>query len=154
MYVRETDNYTKLNKSVFIMVFLSIFLGGVIYFLWRPETIRFFNWLDMVGLSSSVDFIRIYGKQSLHFIPTWVIFSLPNGLWTFSYTLLILHIWLDHNSSLKYLWFVSIPVVGVGYEILQCLEVIPGTFCIEDLFLCTVGILLGVITAYIIKRRL
>ncbi len=153
MSIEKAEEPFPFKKSIFILAFLSLLAGGAIYLLLRPGMIRFLSWLDTFGLNTLVEFVKIHCKQSYQSVPAWVVFSLPNGLWAFSYTLIILHIWLDHNSVVKYLWFVSIPVVGMGHETLQYLRVIPGTFCVVDLTLCAAGILVAVITAHLIGRR-
>ena len=39
----------------------------------------------------------------------------------------------------------SIPVLVLGFEVLQFAEIIPGTFCIQDLSLGIAGLILGII---------
>ena len=138
---------------ILILAFGSLLVGGFIYILWRPETIIFIRWLDTYGWGAPLDFFQMFGNKYYHLVPAWVVFSLPNGLWAFSYTIIILHLWWNHNSPVKYFWFISIPVVGMGYETMQYLKVIPGTFCVEDLTLCAAGIMLGIATICFVGGR-
>jgi hypothetical protein len=132
------------KRSAYIIAFIAILSGVVIYALWRPDTIRFFLWLDTIGLRHPVDNIRMYIQPLHNRIPGWIVYSLPNGLWAFSYALIITLLWRDQNSVVKYLWFGSIPLLAIGYELLQYAGVIHGVFCITDLILSVAGISLGV----------
>ncbi len=86
-------------------------------------------------------------------VPEWIIFSLPNGLWAFSYAFIITSLWWGSNSMLKYFWLGSIPVLSLGYEVLQYARVNRGVFSIQDLFLCFTGIVLGTTAGVIAKKR-
>ena len=143
-----------LNKLIFLIAFSAISSGAFIYLLWRQDYIRVFTWLDLFGFNIPVELIRSYSYRFLPLIPEWVVFSLPNGLWAFSYALIISHIWWGQNNSVsKYFWLISIFIVGLGYEALQYLGVIPGTFCYQDLLLCVIGVFGGTATAILITRR-
>ena len=60
------------------------------------------------------------------------------------YALLITRIWSGSNSWLKYFWMASIPLVVLGFEILQYAGLIPGTFCIQDIAFGVLGLVLGI----------
>ena len=81
-------------------------------------------------------------------LPNWIIFSLPNGLWAFAYALLITSIWSGSKSWLRHLWMASIPILVVGYEVLQYTGIIRGTFCIQDIALGVSGLILGIIIGF------
>jgi hypothetical protein len=133
------------RKIAYIMALIAIHLGVTIYALWRADIIRFFSWVDAIGLYAPVEIIRsrIY---PLHiYIPEWIIYSLPNGLWAFSYALIMTHLWRDNHSKIKYFWFGSIPLLTIGYELLQYTGMLTGVFCYQDLFFSTAGIGMGII---------
>ncbi len=142
------------KKNWIILITLStVFLGGLIYLLWYPDNVRVFHWLELIHLSAPVEFIRNYSMSVYQHIPEWVIFSLPNGLWAFAYALIITYFWWGSSSSAKYFWLGTIPALGIGYEILQLGEVIPGVFCYQDLFLGAGGVVGGIFLGAKIKRR-
>jgi len=62
----------------------------------------------------------------------WVVYSLPDGLWLFSYILLMGCIW---NFNLKRSFYASFPLafIAIGSELLQILGWVPGTFDVVDL---------------------
>jgi hypothetical protein len=152
--ITSQEHASCLNKRIFLTAFLAILFGTSIYILWRPDTIKVFTWLDLVGLSAPIESIRSYSKNFLPIIPEWIVFSLPNGLWAFSYATIITYMWWEReNSIFKVFWLSSIIVVGLGYEALQYVGAIPGTFCFQDLLLCITGVFLGVTITRLIVRR-
>ena len=89
--------------------------------------------------------VRDHSLSSSLFIPEWFIFSLPNGLWAFAYALLITSIWSGSKSWLRHLWMASIPILVVGYEVLQYEGLIPGTFSLQDIVFGMAGLIVGII---------
>ncbi len=152
-YSRDIRNFTCAKKMVYLLAFTALIIGGSIYLLWRPTTIRIFHLIDMAGLGFLVEKIRAYSEGMQYIVPQWVLFSLPNGLWAFSYTLLITYVWVSQKTVLKYFWYATIPIICFGYETLQFMKVISGTFCHQDLFFCFTGVIFGIILAMRIKRR-
>jgi len=137
----------------YTIAFIAILCGVIIYTFWRPDTIRYFVWLEAVGLRDPVENLRTYIHPLHTPIPEWIIYSLPNGLWAFSYALIITHLWRDNNSKIKYFWFGSIPLLAIGYELMQYAGVLQGVFCYQDLFLSITGIGMGAIMGLTFYRR-
>lgn len=126
---------------------LAVLAGGSIYFLGRPDEIGFVHWIRSVVperlASLSAVHHPVYGSQ----LPGWIVFSLPDGLWAFAYTLFMITIWFKGNTILRYFWYATIPMLTLGSEILQWPGIIPGTFCVTDLVLITLGLVTGILTA-------
>lgn len=131
------------NHGAYLLAFATLFVGAMIYVLWRQDTLVYFGWLDMVGLSAPVETMRAYSIPFYPSIPDWMVYSLPNGLWAFSYALLIACLWRDNTSKIKYLWYASVPLLCIGWEMLQFTGTIRGVFCFNDLFLSAAGVGLG-----------
>jgi hypothetical protein len=128
---------------VFLLSILTILSGGIIYILLRPSEPVFFSWIKFVGLE---DFIFNTREKTLlfgQFLPEWFIYSLPNGLWAFSYSFIITVVWWKSKSRLKFFWIASIPILVFGFELFQYLEILMGTFCIGDIVFGVLGILAG-----------
>ena len=123
---------------------LAIFIGGLIYILLRPSEHLFFGWISMAGLEQWMSPARSVSPALGQLFPEWLVFSLPNGLWSFAYALLITRIWSGSRSWLKYFWMATIPVMVLGFEILQQSGTIPGTFSLSDLAFGISGMVLGV----------
>jgi hypothetical protein len=138
------------NRLYILLCALALLLGGMIYILFRTPEPVFFHWIRAVGLEGWLNLARSKSLSLSQVFPKWIVFSLPNGLWAFAYALLITGIWKGSKSRLKYFWMASIPLLVVGFEILQYAEIIPGTFCMQDIALgmagLTTGILAGIFT--------
>jgi len=130
-----------------LTIFLSAIAmctGGLIYILLRPSEYVFFGWISMAGFDHWISPARSLSPAFSQLFPDWIIFSLPNGLWAFAYALLITRIWSGSNSWLKYFWMASIPIIVLGFELLQYPRIIPGTFCIQDIVFGVLGLVLGI----------
>jgi len=139
-----TSNYH--NRFLLLIAVISIFLGGVIYVLLRPSEAAFFQLFSVVGIEDWTGLIRENTIPQSQFFPDWFVYTLPNGLWAFAYTLLILTIWKGSRSTLKYVWIATIPVLVFGFELLQFAGFIRGTFGYEDILSGLAGIITGVLT--------
>jgi hypothetical protein len=139
----------------YFTAFLAIVTGGAIYILFRPVEPLFFTWVDDVGAGNMLSNIRRFTLPLKGYIPEWALFSLPNGLWAFAYALIIAAIWSGSKSGLRYFWFATIPVLVLGYELLQLTGILPGTFCLLDLVFGLAGIIFGIqIGLKIFNRRI
>lgn len=139
-------NYS--HQLYIILSVLAISLGGIIYIYLRPSEYIFFNWIRDVGLDNWFISVRYKSFSQRLFIPEWFVYSLPNGLWAFAYALLITSIWSGSRAWLKYFWMASIPVLVLGYEVLQYAGTIPGTFCMMDVAFGMAGLTLGILVGF------
>jgi hypothetical protein len=147
----KSFSYTSIQFSKIKYILWSsctVFLGGLIYLLLRPAEPVFFDWFRTAGIDNWVYIARERTLSIGSFLPQWMVYSLPNGLWAFAYTMIVLSIWSGSSSRLKYFWFLTIPVLIFGFEILQFTGDFPGTFCFQDI---TSGIL-GIIVGFIIVK--
>lgn len=141
------SNHSSRNKYI-LLPSLAIFIGGFIYILFRPTEPLFFNWFSTVGIENWLNTVREKSLPIYSFLPGWIVYSLPNGLWAFAYTLIVLRIWKGSNSFIKYFWFLSIPLLVFGFEVLQVTGDLRGTFCWSDIIWGALGITLGVLIVY------
>lgn len=127
---------------------LSLSVGGSLYLLYRPETLVMFEVCKYLGI---YDFIISVRPQ--YTINSWVVYSLPDGLWLLAYILLMAALWnFDVLKSLR----ASFPLVlmAIGSEFLQIPRLIPGVFDWLDL-ICYVGAcIIGFIYVIIINNHL
>lgn len=134
------------QRIIYLLSVVSVLLGGIIYVLLRPVKPVFFNLLDFIGLEAWADSLRESTVPISQYFPDWFIYTLPNGLWAFGYTLLILTIWKGNKSWIKYFWFTTIPLLVFGFEMMQYTGNIKGTFGFDDILSGLIGILLGILT--------
>jgi hypothetical protein len=64
-----------------------------------------------------------------HPLPGWARNSLPDALWQYAFTAIVLGVWQGHRWDARKIAFVGVPAfAGVLIEILQLVHVFPGTF--------------------------
>lgn len=129
------------DDAVLFIGGVTLFLGGIIYLSFRPETLVMFSWVTMLGLDEFVNSMRDYTNDFA--IPQWVIFSAPNGLWIFSFGALMLWLWERDSVEHAACWTFALWLLAISSEALQLIEVIPGTFDVNDLVAYTVGFLMA-----------
>jgi len=146
------SNHFSKSKNI-LLSSLAVFVGGLIYILFRPVEPVFFNWFSTVGIENWLSIVREKSLSFYSFLPQWIVYSLSNGLWAFAYTIIVLSIWTGSNSFLKYFWYLSIPVLVFGFELLQLTGELQGTFCLNDIIWGAIGITIGFIMANSIDYR-
>lgn len=113
-----------------ITALISFLTGAVIYLLFRPKTLLGFFVLKSIGLGEWTDQLRFHFADCV--LPGFVVYCLPNGLWSLSYVLLIDDV-MDTTPKGKLLWASVIPIMGIVTELLQCIGWMKGTFDPMDL---------------------
>jgi len=132
----------KTFKLLFVFFILPISIGTLIYLLFRPVNITVFHWAETVGLYSFILKARTLLDIS-YYLPEWFIYSLPNGLWAYSFMFFMSFIWGDVNSLGKTFFIVLVVALSVGSELGQMLNLVPGFFCLVDMFFYTSGLFAG-----------
>jgi hypothetical protein len=121
---------------VFYHVFLPLLLGGFIYILFRSESLLMFKWYHALGTDDLIRDLRIQATPYRHFVPEFILFSFPDGVWVYSLTVVMGGLW--HNTSFfsRFFWVSIGPLIGIGSEMGQLLGLVPGTFSYSDLLSC------------------
>ncbi len=109
-----------------ILATLCFLTGVIIYLLWRDEHLLIHRVLHACHLHPFLDDVR--SQVADIYLPEWVRFALPDGLWSMSYILFI-----DALVKRDYLWTSVIPAIGILSELMQWSGWLPGTFDIYDL---------------------
>lgn len=100
--------------------------------LFRVDSLSIFWLIEKIGLDNWLNPIR--ERTMMWDINSFIKYSLPDGLWVYSFSYFIFSIWLapTEEKVLKYL-FLSIPLLlGVGGEIAQLAFPAVGTFDSQD----------------------
>lgn len=135
----------KSRRIPITVAMLALWTGGAFYLFLRRGDLVFHHWLEIFWPELQINSLipdQIHSK--LHY-PKWVVYTLPNGLWAMAYTLLISAIWWKERTAIKYVWLGTIPVLVVGFEMLQYTGYVRGTFSMGDLILGIVGMIIGVL---------
>ena len=116
----EKKNINKINSLWWVPLLVGIF----IYVFLRPDNLIYND------LFSSPIKIKINTNSK---VVGFLIYSLPNGLWSMSFSQLIFHIY--KIRTLKIIILSSIMLfVGIIIELLQYQSFMNGTFDINDIF--------------------
>jgi hypothetical protein len=101
-----------------------------------------FRWFEYFALP--LDNLRDLTLGFRNFLPDWLIYSLPDGLWIFSYMSLILLIWKNKINLHNIIWIVIAPVIVILFEFGQLLYITKGTFDYNDIAFYIVGTILPI----------
>lgn len=122
-----------LKNTVFIHVLLPLLIGGLIYVLFRNESLIMFKWFDNLGLLEQIKGLRAVLNPMKSILPNWVYYSLADGLWTYAFvSAYLIYYKVDY-------WLLLPFVLSIGVEILQYFQLFQGTFDVIDLLCCIVG---------------
>lgn len=134
-----------INMTLFHVI-IPLTVGGLLYVFFRAKSLRMFSWFEFIGINSQISFLREYVSPLKSWLPSWVYFSLPDGLWVYSFTSIILILW---DGKINY-WLIIPFTSGILIEILQGFS-FSGTFDYLDLTFSVVGISTSII---IIKQKI
>jgi len=127
------DNFLVSNKRpryLLIVSFGSLLFGFSIYLLCRSNQIRSISFLERN--SKFVLNLREYSIKNIEIFPPYFVYNLPDGLFLFSYTTMMLFLW--YNSRNKYTWILILPSFLILVEFLQLAKIVKGTFDFYDIF--------------------
>ena len=124
---------------------LPIILGGIIYISWRKESLYMFHWFNGLGLNGIILALRDFLLPAKNYLPAFILYSLPDALWVYSLTFVMIWIWRDGPKAKLLFWGSIGPILGIGGEIGQFFGVVIGTFDIVDLLLCSVSVCVAIL---------
>ena len=129
-------------KKTVLHIVLPLFVGSTIYLLFREKSLLMFRWFSYLKLDFVIDFLRnnFYGYRAC--IPKSILFSLPDALWVYSFTM-FLSIYFKNKILLS-----AIFIGSVITEISQ-LWFVVGTFDIYDVIYM---LALYLVAMYFIKK--
>lgn len=139
-------------KRLFFIILsvLLLFAGGMIYLNFRPHTLQMFSWLKFIGAENL--FRQKEFKNDSEFL-SFLIFSIPNGLWSLSAIILFGEIWRESKKSFLF-YTVLFSSANILFEILQLFRWISGTFDYLDILVLLISVILGIlIYKYFIWRN-
>ena len=113
------------HQRLTLTVIFPLLIGGLIYILFRADSLLMFRWFDNLGLGKTIIALRQFNHGQFN-LPAWTIFSLPDALWIFSFTNFMLITWRDKFSGQSVLWIFIAPTIGVLSEIGQAFHFVRG----------------------------
>jgi hypothetical protein len=117
-------------------VALPVLLGAAIYVLFRSPRLRVFGWLRAAGLGDAVPAARAWAGPAAEHLPSWLLYSAPDGLWVYGLTACLALVWRGAPGRARRAWLCAGVVLGAGGELGQLAGRVPGVFDPADLLLC------------------
>lgn len=130
-----------MKTTQLIIAILTMIIGGLIYILFRTQTLIMFDWFKILLLEEHIENIRLTTMTYSENLPDWLLFSFPDGLWLFSYITLILVVWKNQINKHSIIWILVVPFYAIILEIGQLLDYWKGTFDFNDLLFYSMGII-------------
>lgn len=118
---------------------MALLLGGLLYIAFRPYTLLMFSWFEYLGMASVASEFRTLISPYSVFLPSWLVYSAPNGFWTLSFSATMALIWGKLRPSIAVIWSGLLWLVGIFSELMQALKILPGIFDFQDLLAYTLG---------------
>lgn len=118
-------------KKEYILALILLFVGGMIYLLYRPQSILLFRATDVLGLAPYISSLRESASSAI--LPSILINSVPAGLWTASYLILMYCNTKFYNKKTRMMLSLPLPVSMIVLEFMQLVGWCPGTFDFYDL---------------------
>lgn len=106
----------------FIHVVIPVLAGGFIYFLGRNNDLILYDWFPA---------LQVF-KHNVN-LPNWVKYNLPDGIWMYSVTSLMVFLWQKKVNYNSLGWIISGIIIAVVIEFFQKFGFFPGTFDWMDL---------------------
>ena len=148
-------SYLHMKRVFLLLLYItSLFIGGIIYILLRPDSLLMFDWIKSIGLDKIVTELRKLTLANIDLYPSWLVYSSPSGLWIFSYLGIILLIWRDQNLRYSILWILLVPSMSFIAEFLQLFGLLCGRFDIHDILSLSFGIVLAIVTHTCFKTQI
>ena len=112
-------------KRFFLHVVLTMIVGGIVYILFRSDTLLMFRWFEFLKIDKIIYSLREYTFYYRKYMPESVLFSLPDCLWVYSFTMFL-------SFYFKNILLIMIPCIGSVLTEIGQLWFVPGTFDIMD----------------------
>lgn len=126
----HSKSYVLSTLAVGVML---LFAGGMIYVLYRPQTLLFFHLAGGLGLTDIIGQWR--QMATVWNPPEFTVYCLPAGLWALSYVFIMGTLTQEFPTKRRWFAVAAIPLTGIISEVMQALSIIPGTFDWADLAL-------------------
>lgn len=137
-------------KNIGILGITPIVFGAFIYLISRPKTILLFEWIRIIKLETLSNKIREFFTE--YYLPNWVKYNLPDLLWVFGFTSVMLIIWNGIEARFKS-FYIFLPLfIGVMSEILQYFNPKYGTFDLLDIIFYSLGSITSILILKTINK--
>jgi hypothetical protein len=99
-----------------------------------------FNWFTFLGIDEVIFSARANVSGIKNYLPNWIFYSLPDGLWVYSFSSALLILWDGKLTA----WILIPLFTGAFVEIAQGVGVFPGIFDMIDLVFTLAALILSI----------
>ena len=128
---------------------ISLLLGCFFYLGFRQETLLMFHWAARLDIIEFVKGVRIAANEAKFLRDTYVIYSVPYGLWVISFCSFVGAVWHEDTSAASVVWRLAAPIIAIGSEGLQFLGLLPGVFDKGDMMTLLFASIVGVTISFL-----
>lgn len=120
------------RKFQILLAIFPVFIAILIYLLFRDKSIYLVSLFSELKCASYLDEIRKNSKLIQFYLPNWVIYSLPDGLWSISsYSLVSIFV----GIKLSFLYNIILFIIIILLELFQLFHFVNGTFDLIDILI-------------------
>lgn len=142
------ENYFNWENTIYRH--LPLGLAVLIYLLFRTKAHIFLKSVHLDTFSYFVKDIQSSFMCYKKLFPSWFIYSLPDGLWTYSITCSYVRLsFCDINIFKRRIFFVLGPILSISIEIAQYFKIFPGTFDMVDIYFIFIAIVIAYFSIFI-----
>lgn len=139
------------NRKKFFWVVTPLLVGVFIYIFFRSRHLFYYNFFRMIDIDQDIREYRVLLWKYRKSIPNWIIYSLPDGLWIFSFGMAFLYG--SRFFLIDALFFLGISVFMVSFEFFQLKfgghGSLVGTFDLADIYCFISGSSLALLLSYL-----
>ena len=92
-----------------------------------------FDWFEAMHLTEYINKIRLFVSVHEIILPSWILYSFPDGAWVWSMTSFQIGVWNKIEDFQSGFWILLGGALGCGGELGQVLGFVPGTFDVIDM---------------------
>jgi hypothetical protein len=138
------------TSVVAALVPFPLLVGGAIYLGLRTDDLLMFRVVERAGMDGLVASYRSAVAPLGAALPEWVVFSLPNALWSLSLVSLFGLLW-RHEQRMAVAAMTGASLLAILPEILQAVHVVPGTYSGQDLLAGLIACCLAALAVHLLS---
>ena len=133
------------NSFYLINSIAGILLGSSIYIFFRSSGLIFFQWFKFLDIYDNIIYLRNSTLNYKIYLSDYCLYSLPDGLWVYSYVNFMFYLSLKLRIPLFSFWLFLLPLIALMSEILQLVKIMPGQFDIFDFISYLLGLVIPIL---------
>ena len=121
----------------YLLIIISLLSGLFLYLGFRSPGTPIYQWSLKLGFENELQVLRNFTQDI--YLPGWIIYSVPDGLWMFAFVLSVFSVWNFELNSTSGKWIYAAILMGLGFEFMQAFVNGIGVFDWNDLFIMLIS---------------